>query len=119
MQQHVCNFIHWGPAVARYLAVIVSGLLLANTAMALSDPTRPTDPVLYFGTGNSSGGWALQSIIFSNERRIAIINGQRVQEGGRIGSARVARIRNSHVVLKTRDRTLKLRLHPDLVKTRP
>ena len=56
MQQHVCNFIHWGPAVARYLAVIVSGLLLANTAMALSDPTRPTDPVLYFGTGNSSGG---------------------------------------------------------------
>ncbi|TCK16868.1 MSHA biogenesis protein MshK [Thiogranum longum] len=105
--------------MARYLAVIVLGVLLANTAMAFSDPTRPADPVLYFGNGNSRGGWALQSIIFSNDRRIAIINGQRVKEGGRIGSARVARIENSHVVLKTRGRTLKLRLHPDLVKTRP
>lgn len=104
--------------MTRYLTALLLTLLMAHNAAALNDPTRPTDPALYFGSGNASG-WALQSILFSDNRRIAIINGKRVKEGDRIGSARVTRIHNSQVVLKTGDRTLKLRLHPDTLKTRP
>jgi len=104
--------------MARYPVFILLSLVLAGNAAALNDPTRPTDPALYFSNGNA-GGWALQSILSSNERRIAIINGQRVKEGDRIGSARVARIQDSQVVLETRDRKLTLHLRPDSIKTRP
>lgn len=103
--------------MARTLTILLLALLASN-AYALHDPTRPTDPALYFGTGNA-GGWTLQSILFSDDRRIAIINGKRVREGERVGSARVTRIRNSQVVLKTRGRTLKLQLRSDTVKIRP
>lgn len=103
--------------MARVLFVLF-GLFLAGNAAALRDPTRPTDPALYF-SGGHSGGWTLQSILVSNNRRIAIINGKRVQEGDHVGSARVTRIRNSQVVIKTGDRTLKLRLRPDTLKARP
>lgn len=104
--------------MARLLLFPFIAMLLAGNASALNDPTRPTDPALYFA-GNNAGGWALQSILFSDDRRIAIINGKRVQEGDRIGSARVARIQDSQVVLKTRGRTLKLKLRPDTLKARP
>ena len=88
---------------------------------ALNDPTQPIDPALYFGTGKThdSGGWSLQSILSSPERRIAIINGSRVREGDRIGSARVMRIRDSHVLLNTGSRTVTLRLLPQSIKVRP
>jgi MSHA biogenesis protein MshK len=104
--------------MARFLTGLLLVLLLAGKAAALKDPTRPIDPALYFGSGNI-GGWALQSILFSNNRRIAIINGTRVQEGDRIGSARVIHIQDSLVVLETGNRTLKLRLRPHTLKTRP
>ena len=118
MPQRACSCIPWGVLMVRYAAVLMFALLLTGNATALNDPTRPTDPALYFGSGNS-GGWTLQSILFSDNRRIAIINGRRVQEGDNIGSARVARIQGSQVVLETRGRTLKLHLRPDTVKTRP
>ncbi len=103
--------------MARILFVLF-GLIMAGNAAALRDPTRPTDPALYF-SGSHNDGWTLQSILVSSNRRIAIINGKRVQEGDRVGSARIARIRNSHVIIKTGDRTLTLRLRPDNMKTRP
>ena len=94
--------------------------VLAN-AFALGDPTRPTDPAAYFGTGNgaNNNGWSLQSILFASDRRIAVINGTRVQEGDRIGSARVVRIRDSQVLLDTGRRRLTLHLLPQTVKVRP
>ena len=103
---------------SRYLVALLAGLLLSGSVFALNDPTRPIDPAVYFGSGNRDG-WALQSILFSNDRRIAIINGVRVQEGDRIGAARVVRIRDSRVVLETGNRTLELRLRPNTLKTRP
>jgi len=104
--------------MARQPGLALLALLLTSNAAALHDPTRPTDPALYFAHGRT-GGWTLQSILLSTERRIAIINGKRVQEGDRIGSARVTHIQNTQVVLKTAGRTLKLRLRPGARKTRP
>jgi MSHA biogenesis protein MshK len=94
---------------------------LCGNLYALNDPTQPTDPALYFGTGQDrkSNGWSLQSILTSPDRRIAIINGSRVREGDRIGSARVVRIRDSHVLLNTGGRTVTLRLLPQSIKVRP
>ena len=101
--------------------VLVLWAGLSGDLYALNDPTQPTDPALYFGTGQTrnSSDWSLQSILSSPQRRIAIINGSRVREGDRIGSARVVRIRDSHVLLNTGGRTVTLRLLPQSIKVRP
>lgn len=97
-------------------------LLLTNiaafNAWALQDPTRPTDPALYFGGSRqaSTSVWTLQSVLSSPERRIAIINGTRLREGDRIGNARVVSIKPSHVVLNTGKRTLTLQLLPQTIR---
>jgi len=97
-------------------------ILLANVlgahAWALQDPTRPTDPALYFGAHRtvSTSAWTLQSILSSADRRIAIINGTSVREGDRIGDARVLSIQPSHVVLNTGSRTMTLRLWNEKIK---
>ncbi len=103
------------------LALLVSYVMVLGTAFGLTDPTRPTDPATYFGTGKpvNASGWLLQSILFASDRRIAVINGSRVQEGDRIGSARVLRIRDSQVLLDTGGRNLTLHLLPETVKVRP
>ena len=100
--------------------LLVTALCLAGNAAALQDPTRPTDPALYFGSGDkpSDSGWSLQSILSSPGRRIAVINGERVREGDPIGSARVIRIHESHVLLDTGGRTLTLRLLPESIRVR-
>lgn len=102
-------------------ALLVACVTTLGNAFALSDPTRPTDPAAYFGTGSTANArqWSLQSILFASDRRIAVINGTRVQEGDRIGSARVVRIRDSQVLLHTGGRSLTLHLLPDTVKVRP
>ena len=102
-------------------ALLLLGPGLAGSVHALKDPTRPTDPGNYFGSteSRSGGSWSLQSILSSPQRRIAVINGTRVKEGDRIGSARVVRIHDSHVLLNSRGRTLTLHLFPESIKVRP
>jgi len=102
-----------------FILVLWAGL--SGDLYALNDPTHPTDPNHYFGTGQAGNGsgWSLQSILSSPERRIAVINGSRVREGDRIGSARVMRIHDSHVLLNTGSRTVTLRLLPQSIKVRP
>jgi len=106
----------------RRLSLWLLGVLLAATqpALALHDPTRPTDPARYFGGhGTSSQPWTLHSILHSPDRRIAIINGQRVQEGDRVASAKVLRIGNAHVLLQTGRRRITLRLLPESTRVSP
>jgi MSHA biogenesis protein MshK len=96
---------------------LLCGFSIGNRAMALYDPTRPTDPALYFGQHTASNAaWTLQSILSSADRRIAIINGTPVREGDRIGSARVVSIQPSRVVLNTGKRNLTLKLWNNKVK---
>jgi MSHA biogenesis protein MshK len=101
------------------LCLMVLMALPAAYARALQDPTRPTDPTLYFGGNNTrttTADWTLQSVLSSPARRIAIINGTRVKEGDRIGSARVVSIQPSHVVLHTGSRNLTLHLWDNNIK---
>jgi len=50
---------------------------------------------------------------------VAVINGTRVREGDRIGSARVVHIQDSQVVLNASGRKLTLHLLPTTMKVRP
>jgi MSHA biogenesis protein MshK len=97
---------------------LLSGFSIGDQALALHDPTRPTDPVLYFGgqRAASTAAWTLQSVLSSPDRRIAIINGTPVREGDRIGAARVVSIQPSRVVLNTGKRNLTLKLWNNKVK---
>jgi MSHA biogenesis protein MshK len=108
--------------MARLAALVLMLAGLANAAAtALYDPTRPTDPSAYFGGAEKrpAGGWSLQSILSSDQRRIAIINGTAVREGDWIDNARVVRIHPSKVLLQSGGRRLTLRLLPDSIKVRP
>ena len=101
--------------------LMVCWVLVCGNASALTDPTRPTDPASFFGSGGTSRDtqWSLQSILFASDRRVAVINGTRVREGDRIGSARVLRIHDSQVLLETGKGRLTLQLLPETVKVRP
>jgi len=103
------------------IAALLLGPGLAGNVHALKDPTQPTDPGNYFGSSENRSGssWSLQSILSSPQRRIAVINGTRVKEGDRLGSARVVRIHESHVLLNTGGRTLTLHLFPQSIKVGP
>ncbi len=96
-------------------------LMLAGPAWAqLADPTRPpaqaTAP-----TGDAAGAAAvpvatgLQSIILSRHgkgRPAAVINGEVVQLGGKLGEARLVKVEEDHVVLLSGEGRETLRLMP-------
>lgn len=74
------------------------GLLLlaaasAAPAQTLDDPTRPDhlEPERQAAAAPASP-WALSSIVFSDERKLAVINGQIVKVGDRIAGATVLEI---------------------------
>lgn len=102
-------------------SLLLMGCALSAGSHALNDPTQPTDPAAYFGTATSreNSSWSLQSILSSPQRRIAVINGTRVREGDRIGTAQVIRIHNSGVVLDTSGRRLILHLFPGAIEESP
>lgn len=83
-------------------------LLLAEVqAQPLTDPTRPPTAAevhAFFATHDREAAPAidlrLQSVLISEQRRLAIINDRRVTEGDHIGSARVLRIEPGRVYLR-------------------
>ncbi len=75
---------------------------VAVFAQTLTDPTKPPAEILAPGLGQTvppkeSG---LQSIFISPTRRAAIINGQMVELGAKLGDARLVGISESVVVLE-------------------
>lgn len=98
-------------------AGLLAVALLVSVAQAalddLPDPTRPG--------GLSRGGepvagseLVLQSVLIAANRRIAVINGQKLAVGDRIRDQEVIEIRTSEVVLRRagRERVLKLLPRP-------
>lgn len=85
------------PAVLAVLCVLACGLAAAPAAGRLADPTRPPG---YGGDGQFQRPWNLTSILVSPRRRLAVINGEVVREGGRIDGMTVIRIRDDRVILK-------------------
>ncbi|MDH4189344.1 MAG: MSHA biogenesis protein MshK [Betaproteobacteria bacterium] len=86
----------------------------ALRAQHLSDPMRPPVaalPAPADGAAQSRAARAgVQSILISRDRRIAIIDGEQVEVGGRVRGAEVTEINANEVVLRGRRGTRVLRL---------
>ena len=107
---------------ARMKVLIAAMLALAPMlagAEALPDPTRPA-PGMDAGDGAATGGVAsgprLQMIKISPTRSSAIVDGQEVTVGSRVGEMRVIRITEGEVVLKGKSETETLKLFSDVGK---
>jgi len=102
------------PAAALVLA---AAFACAAHAAPFADPTRPPDAVEPVeGRDAGASGPRLESILIAPNRRLAVISGQTVQLGGRFGEARVVRITESEVVLRSGDQLETLKLFPGVEK---
>ena len=101
-------------------AFIGAALLLISLngeAASFADPTRPAT----FTPGAAptpTGRPRLESVLIAPDRRVAIISGQRVQLGDRVGSAEVVSITESAVVLRSGQTSQTLPLFPQMKRNR-
>lgn len=99
------------PTIFSILLLCWPAAALPNNSGAPSDPTHPPDSAeirAFFNSGDENPAdvaFQLQSVLISNQRRIAIINGQRVSEGDQIGTAEVSRIEAGRVVMQRDDQS--------------
>ena len=81
--------------------LLLSAQMAAVSADDLKDPTRPS----YYAAGDNAyltrlkESYRLHSVLMSAERRVAVINGKRVQEGDQVEEAVVRKIGKSSVKL--------------------
>lgn len=96
--------------------VVLTVALTVDFAVAqvANDPTRPPASILSAIPGNDApgGGPLLQSVMITPTGRSAIIGGEHVKQGGKYGDARVVRISETEVVLRSTTGTETLHLYP-------
>ena len=96
-------------------AVLLLGPLLADAQEVLRDPTRPYNAARVSAptTGGTGGGSFKVTAIFTSEmRRVAIVNGQRVVEGDRVGGATVTEILANGIKLNLNGKAITRRVLP-------
>ncbi|MBI4989682.1 MAG: hypothetical protein HZC23_12755 [Rhodocyclales bacterium] len=101
------------------LALACSAWPLAGGAQGLADPTRPPTHLIDPARGGMAQGEVssnpLQSIIRSGKTRKALVNGEWVRTGDKVGTAVVDGIGDAEVVLKQEDGSKEtLKLYPDV-----
>lgn len=97
-------------------AFLIAGTLLAvplsaaQEAAEVQDPMRPPQ-TRQTESSTSAPSWDLSSILISDNRRLAVINGVLVKPGERVSGARLVRIAADHVVIRHAggEQTLSLR----------
>jgi MSHA biogenesis protein MshK len=98
------------------LLLPVCALVMLPGAMAqvLNDPTRPPAGINAPETtdGAAARGPVLQSVKISRTERSAIISGENVKLGAKYHDARVIRITENEVVLRSANGTETLRMYP-------
>lgn len=102
---------------SRHPAWVLALLLGCGSVQAQSgigDPTRPTslsEPDT--ATAAVQGPrWRLQSTLVADERRLAVINGRTIAQGGRIDGATLVEVRQDGVTLEAEGQRIQLRLVP-------
>jgi MSHA biogenesis protein MshK len=103
--------------VALAFLLCIAGAAFAQRG-ALVDPTRPPNVAGESGTSESAAptGPRLQSVLISPTRRVAVISGSTVVQGGKYGSATVVDISEGAVLLRYADRKETLHLISGVVK---
>ena len=87
-------------------------LFISQGSWAFQDPTQP------FGASRpkaQKSSLKLESVLFSGERRIAVINGKSYQQGDRVGDAVLSLVNKRSVVLKKGDQKTTLKLFKEIV----
>jgi MSHA biogenesis protein MshK len=117
-----------GPWAAGALGGLVYAAMIPAAATAqLPDPTRPPDFLIQAASqqggvmpagGVVSSGWDLTSTLVSPQRKLAVINGQVVTQGGKIGDMTVKDIGTGEVVLTGGGHTEVIELVGQDIKTR-
>jgi MSHA biogenesis protein MshK len=106
-------------SVIRSLAALcLTAAAISVSAETLTDPTRPPaelNPVMA-SSQIASAGPTLQSVLVSRGRRIAIISGKEVRVNDKFGEAKVVKITDMEVVLRSGKNVQTLKLFPDVDK---
>jgi MSHA biogenesis protein MshK len=84
-------------------------------AQGLVDPMRPPE-MATTASGKAPGGPVLQTVIIAGAQRFAVIDGETVAVGARVGDARVVRITETEVTLRADGATSVLKLYPAVEK---
>lgn len=109
----------------KFIASVLCALLFCAVAWANEsnpvDVRDPTAPLGYSAVGAAADGegFALNSILISPRRKLAIINGNTLREGEMVPGAadvKVQKILTRAVVLQRADQTWVLKLSPDILK---
>lgn len=85
-------------------------------AEQLRDPTRPADMLGRGQAEVAAPGPVLQSVLISQQRRIAIISGKTLRVGDKFGDSRIVSITETEVVLQNGKAQKTLKLFPDVQK---
>ena len=88
-------------------------------AETLPDPTRPPPSLGHVENAEvpAATGPVLQSVLISAGRKVAVISGQTVKLGDKYGDARLVKISDSEVVLRSGKDLQTLKLFPGIEKT--
>lgn len=98
---------------ARIKRVLQEGLAAPGDDEELADPTRPTTP----WQSEEKPRLELQQVFMSPRRNSAVINGQEVKLGGKLGEATLSNIRDNEVTITHPDgATEVVRMHPSIDK---
>ncbi|HEB28363.1 MAG TPA: hypothetical protein ENI05_11415 [Porticoccus sp.] len=82
-------------------------LFLSAEVWSLSDPTRPSG---YHSVAPEKQGLRLESILFSESRKVAVINGKVVAEGDSIGRTKIIQISRDSVTVSRDGKSKKIEL---------
>jgi MSHA biogenesis protein MshK len=97
------------------LAAAAALVLAAFVASATSGPRNPNKPTPLRDEEQAARAaaaprWRLQSTLVADTRRLAVINGRTVAQGGRIEGATLVEVRQDGVTLEEDGRRIRLRL---------
>lgn len=98
------------------VTLVLAALLFGCVAQAapFADPTQP--PVARDAGEGLMPGPRIESILIAPDRRLAVISGQQVTIGSRVGSAVVVRITETEVLLRGAEGDRTLKLFPELAR---
>lgn len=93
-------------SASKIIAGLALLLVIAPVGFALQDPTQPEQ----YRPARQGAALKLESILFSPDRRVAVINGKALVEGERLGNARVITIGKDSVRVQQGGKIVNLKL---------
>lgn len=96
--------------------VVVALIAPPVLAQPLADPTRPPTDIAAPAVATAPPGPRLSSVLISPGRRLAVVDGETVAVGGKVGDATVVQISETEVVLKRGEETERLTMFSGIEK---